>query len=68
MAAGSGGRRLFEERRQLKVKLHFTGFQECNDHLQKRFYYHFGMETSGRGFFCHCPRLDFGPWPWSGNE
>ena len=40
MAAGSGGR-LFEERRQLKVKLHFTGFQafeECNDHFEKSFF------------------------------
>ena len=59
MAAGSGGRRLFEERRQLKVKLHFTGLQECNDHLQKRFYYHFGMETSGRGFFLSLSKIGF---------
>ena len=75
MAAGSGGR-LFEERRQLKVTQHFAGQQECNDHLEERLTIlfqdisHLGWRRLGMGvaFFCQFPRLDFGPWPWSGNE
>ena len=65
MAAGSGGRRLFEERRQLKVKLHFKSAMTICKRVSTII---LGWKLLGVAFFCHCPRLDFGPCPWSGNE